>query len=181
MLSHLILGLSIWMPSHAYAALMPIHTASVIAHDSSEIVPTGAFAHAISPIDWSPGTTTLTERLTDGAQAEERLKIIHDQIQDLHDHLLEDFDREKETKRIPIDAIKSGQLIFRPARKLISEDSSRIALAPSRANIAPSRENITSSTTLVAPSINIMRGYSSEELVHIEEKAKKLKMGFDYT
>ncbi|KAH9816465.1 secreted protein [Melampsora americana] len=171
MWSYLVLGSTFWIVSDSYAALTPFHSASVIAHDSSELVPVGAPAHGLSNINWSPGTSTLTERLTNGAQSEERLKIIHDQLEHLHDHLLEDFDREISTQHIPVEEVRSGELIFRPPRKLITEDSLRNQIASSE----------TGRESMIAPSINQMKRYDESELIHIEKKAKKLKQGFDYT
>ncbi|EGF98683.1 uncharacterized protein MELLADRAFT_95503 [Melampsora larici-populina 98AG31] len=154
MLSKLILGFCLWIPSHTYAALLQFHATSSVAHTSSDLSEANAPAGAVSAITWSPGTMTMTERMTEGAQAERT----QDEL--THDALLVDFDQDVHTGQVPNMAT---------LRRLLRQ-STEISPSPGQGQ-----------TDLHAPNLVGMRRYSSEELYHIEQKAKQMKNGFDYT
>ncbi|EGG05052.1 uncharacterized protein MELLADRAFT_107915 [Melampsora larici-populina 98AG31] len=178
MLSQLVLGLSLWMPSHAYAGLSPFHTASTLAHQPSEMDAAGTSAHAPLTITWSPGTQEMNGRMAEGAQADRRMQLAQN---DLHDSLLADKPKTttEESNQKPVQLVESveharlGEWTLR-ARKLLPGDKAQTAFAPTT-------QDLSETTTLVAPSINTMRTYDAEELLHIEKKARELKLGFDYT
>lgn len=195
MLSQLVLGLCLSIPSHAYAALSEFHAASSVAHAPSDLSAVGAPAHASSPVIWSPGTEGLHNRLAEGAKAEAAAKSAKakakpkseaeakvemkdkpkpEAIARIHDNLLNDFDPKIKRPPIPVHAISEGGMTLRlNARKLGANDFRAPTPLEAKDPQAP--------TSLEAPGINKMTRYTSDELRHIEHKAKQLKMGFDYT
>lgn len=180
MLSQLVLGLSLWMPSRAYAGLSPFHAASTVAHQSE--VPAGGFAHAPIAVTWSPGTQTMTDRMEEGAQADQKTESLHEIFRGAQPKIIDKQSEQLTGEEI---AQRAGQLVYSVekakkreytmrSRKLQSGEKAQPATAPTGADQSKT-------TTLVAPTIDTMKTYTAEELIRIEKKAKELTEGYDYT